>query len=310
MVAKTTEVNEESGAVEIPVTFDERVAARLDRMSPAEQRVVRFFQDNREEVLIASAATLASRAATSDATVVRATRALGFAGMGALRRSLAAELRSNLTPADRVVRTLGEIGDDLDAAFDMTLTIHARALDNLRRDITPEDFRAATGSIVGARRVLVFGIGPSSAMADYFVIQLARFGLDAAALTRTGLLFADDLQTLRPGDLVIILAYGRLYRELAVLLDETDRLGLATLLLTDTLAAALRDRVDLVLRVARGRADMLSMHTATLGLLETLLVGVATKRSRETITHLKSLNALRAKLAGAQMNLIGPERGQ
>ena len=60
--------------------------------------------------------------------------------------------------------------------------------------------------------------------------------------------------------------------------------------------------------MARGRADMLSMHTATLGLLEILLVGVATKRKHETIAHLESLNALRAKLAGQTMNLTAPDR--
>ena len=40
-------------------TFEERIAERFGQMSPAEQRVVRFFQGNREEVLIASAAALA-----------------------------------------------------------------------------------------------------------------------------------------------------------------------------------------------------------------------------------------------------------
>jgi DNA-binding MurR/RpiR family transcriptional regulator len=290
------------------VTFDERVAACLDRLSPAEQRVVRFFQENREEVLIASAAALASRAATSDATVVRATKALGFAGMEALRRSLAAELRTTLSPADRVARTVDEIGHDLDAAFDATLAVHIQALANLRRDISSGAFEKAVGTLIEARGIRVFGIGPSSAMADYFVAQLARFGLDAASLTRTGLLFADDLQTLRRGDAVVILAYGRLYRELAALLDEADRLGLTTLLVTDTLAATLRRRVDLVLRVARGRAEMLSMHTATLGLLEMLLVGVATQRTAETVAHLEALNRLRAKLTGEKMKLAAPGR--
>jgi len=64
-----------------PLTFDERVADRLAQMRPAEQRVVRFFQANREEVLIASAVALAAKVATSDATVVKATRALGFTGL-------------------------------------------------------------------------------------------------------------------------------------------------------------------------------------------------------------------------------------
>ncbi len=43
-------------------------------------------------------------------------------------------------------------------------------------------------------------------MANYFVTQLGRFGLDTTNLTRTGLLFADDLQKLRKDDLVIMLA--------------------------------------------------------------------------------------------------------
>ena len=127
--------------------------------------------------------------------------------------------------------------------------------------------------------------------------------MDACSLTNTGLLFADDLRRLREGDLVIMLAYGRVYAELAALLDDINRRGLKSLLVTDTLAATLRPRVDLVLSVARGHADMLSMHTATLGFIEALLVGVAAKRPGETLASLRALNEARAKLAGRPMNL-------
>jgi DNA-binding MurR/RpiR family transcriptional regulator len=284
-------------------TFEDRVAERFDQMSPAEQRVVRFFQGNREEVLIASAAALASKAETSDATVVRATKALGFSGLEDLRRTLAGELRSSLSPAERLTRTLGQVGRSLSTAFEMTLDLNLRSLESLRRSVTLEQFERAVDGIAGARRVVVFGIGPSSAIADYFVIQLGRFGLDVASLTNTGLLFADDLRKLRKGDLIIILAYGRIYAELAVLLDEIDRHGLRSFLITDTLAATLRRRVDLVLLVPRGHAEMLSMHTATLGFIEALLVGVATKRPDETVASLKELNEARAKLTGKPMTL-------
>jgi len=284
-------------------TFEERVTERFGQMSPAEQRVVRFFQGNREEVLIASAAALAAKAETSDATIVRATRALGFSGLDDLRRTLADELRSSLSPAERLTRTLGEVGGSLSAAFEVTLDIHLRSLESLRRAITPELFEKAVDGIAGAPRILVFGIGPSSAIAHYLVVQLGRFGLDAASLTNTGLLFADDLRKLRKGDLIIMLAYGRVYAELAALLDEVHRCGLRSFLLTDTLAATLRHRVDLVLPVARGHAEMLSMHTATLGFIEALLVGVATKRPGETLASLKELNEVRERLAGTPMNL-------
>jgi DNA-binding MurR/RpiR family transcriptional regulator len=284
-------------------TFEDRVADHLAAMSPAEQRVVRYFEAHREEVLIASAAVLAAKAETSDATVVRATRALGFSGLDDLRRTLADELRSSLSPAGRLTRTLGEVGDDLAVAFEVTLDIHLRSLDGLRRSITPKLFATAVQGIADARRIAVFGLGPSSAIANYLVIQLNRFGLDAISLTNTGLLFADDLQKLRDGDLVVILAYGRVYAELTVLLDEVVLRRLRSFLMTDTLGATLRRRVELVLTVARGRADMLSMHTATLGFIEALLVGVAAKRPDETIASLNALNEARERLAGNKANL-------
>jgi DNA-binding MurR/RpiR family transcriptional regulator len=284
-------------------TFEERVAECSERMSPAEKRVAHFFRENREEVLIASAAALAARAKTSDATIVRATKALGFSGLYELRRTLADELRRSLSPADRLTRTLGKVGNSLAAAFEKTLEIHLESLESLSRTITTKQFEKAVNNVVGAQRILVFGLGPSGAIANYLAIQLARFGLDTISLTNTGLLFADDLRKVRKGDLVVMLAYGRVCAELAALLDEIEKHGAGSLLLTDTLTAKLRRRVDLVLPVARGRADMLSMHTATLGLIEALLVGVATSRPKETLASLNELNDARRKLAGQAMHL-------
>jgi DNA-binding MurR/RpiR family transcriptional regulator len=272
-------------------------------MSPAEQRVAEFFRQNREEVLIASAAALAAEAKTSDATVVRTAKALGFSGLDELRRALAQELRASLSPAERLAHTLGAIGDSPAAALQLTLDVHQRSLDSLRRTMTPELFEAAVDGAVMARRVVVFGLGPSAAIANYLVTQLVRFGVDATSLTNTGLLFADDLRRLRDGDLVIILAYGRVYAELTALLDEIAGRALRSFLVTDTLAATLQHRVDLVLPVARGQAEMLSMHTATLGFIEALLVGVAAKRPEQTLASLKALNEARRKLTGQPMNL-------
>ena len=81
-------------------------------------------------------------------------------------------------------------------------------------------------------------------------------------------------------------------------LDEIGgRRGLRSFLVTDTLAGLLRHRVDLVLPVARERADMLSMHTTTLGFPQNFLVGIAAARPDETLASLKALNEKRETLA-------------
>jgi DNA-binding MurR/RpiR family transcriptional regulator len=284
-------------------SFDETVAVHLDQMSPSEQRVARVFLEAREEVLVASAASLALKAQTSDATVVRTVKSLGFSGLDELRQVLAAELKQSLTIASRLTETLRDVGDNLQAAFDRTLDIHRDAIEKLRRDVSAEMFSAAVETLTRAKRVAVFGIGPSSAISTYFTTQLGRFGIDTICLSHTGLLFADDLRKLRKGDVLIALAYTHVYRELAVLLNEADRHGLKKLLITDSLASKLRRRVDLILPVARGRADMLSMHTATLGLIEALLVGLAVKNSQGTVRSLEALNALREEVVGEAIDV-------
>lgn len=291
----------------VTASFDNRVDTFLDGLSPAEQRVARYFQQNREDVLIRSAAALARALETSDATVIRTARALGFSGLDELRQALADELRNSLSPADRLTRTLGEVGNSVTEAFELTLDIHARSIETLRQAISAETFLQAVEATLAARRVVVFGLGPSSAIANYLVIQLGRFGFSAQPLSNSGLLFADDLQKLREGDLIVMLAYGRVYAELAGLLDEIERLHLRSMLVTDSLASKLRHRVDLVLPVPRGRADMLSMHTATLAFIEALLLGIAAKRPDQTLASLRALNQAREKLAGKTANLPIPK---
>jgi len=285
------------------LTFDKRLNAKLAGLRPAERRVARFVQERPEEALIGSAAAIAESTNTSDATVIRTAKALGYASLDDLRRDVAARLRSDLSPAARMTRTLSELRGDAHHVLEATLAIHIAALEALRRDISPDRFDRVVASIVDAERMFVFGIGPSSAMANYFTLQLGRLGFEAAGLTHTGLLLADGIKQLRKGDLLAILAYGHLYAEVDALLERASKLQLPTILFTDSLEDELGPRVDIVLKVARGRTDMMSLHTATLGLIEALLVGVAARRPEKSLASLKDLDELRARLSSRQMRL-------
>jgi len=274
-----------------------------DRLTPAERRVARYFADHREEVLLASAAELARKSETSDATVVRTAKALGYDGLDALRRDLAEELRRDLSPAGGVARALQLVGGDPDTAFASTLDLHAESIASLKRSVSPAQFRSTVEHLLAADRIAIFGIGPSSAMAGYLAIQLGRFGLDSMILTDTGLLLADGLLRLRRGDLLLIMAYGRVYPELRAVFDRADELGLARILMTDTLGPEIGGRTDMVLDVPRGRVDTISLHTATLAFIEALLVGVATQRPEASLESLRDLNRLRAAVAGPDLAL-------
>jgi DNA-binding MurR/RpiR family transcriptional regulator len=280
-----------------------RIEAAWPTAGPAERKVLAYFRDYREEVLIASAADMAAKIATSDATVIRTVRAIGFPGLDPFRRAIADELRASQTPAARMQRTLTVVGQDIASSLRQTIDVHIAALEAVRADTRVEHFASVVDTLLAARRVVVFGIGPSGCLAEYFGLQVRRFGLDAIALTHTGLLFADDVKRLRAGDAVLMLAYSRVYDELAVLLERCEQLELPRVLVSDTLVEELRGRMTETLTVARGQSDMLSLHAATLGLLECILVGIAVRRPTGTLDSLTELNRLRSETTGRSMDL-------
>ena len=96
--------------------FEARLATRMEQLGPAELRVAQFLRDNRETVLVSSASALAASTQTSDATVIRTVRALGYEGMAEFRQEMVCELRDDLSLASRMARTIGEVEDQPPAA--------------------------------------------------------------------------------------------------------------------------------------------------------------------------------------------------
>ena len=286
-----------------PQPFAELVEARSLDLSRTEKRVARYFVGNLHQVLVQSAMELAQTIGTSDATIIRTVRGLGFDGLDGMRRAVADELNTGVSPASRLSRTIEETGGDLRKAFESTLETQLRALTALRESQNVEDYVGLVKLLSEAWDTVVFGIGPSASIAEYFCTQLRRLGLSARAMSQTGLLLADQLLVLKPGDLVVIMAYGRVYTEVEVLIRHAQTLGLQIVLLTDSLERDLGRRVSRVINIPRGRIDAFSLHTATLAFLENLVVGVATLMPQATIASLDQLNALRTELAGQAMKL-------
>lgn len=281
-------------------TFSDRISSYNAAVSLVEQRLLDWLARNRETALHASAAEIAAAAGTSDATVIRTARKLGYAGLAELRRALAEDLRRDLTLADRMTRELSQPGASPGL---QTSTQALRAALDVIEALEDAVVSEIVTSIVAARRIHVFGIGPSGFIAGYFAVQLQRLGFDARALSRTGLQFADDLVGIESEDTVIALAYNRPYPEVRALFDRATRLNLPTFLITSNGPRMPDPRARLVLRVPRGRTDGFGMHAGTLALLEGLLVALSAAEPDRTKASLEDLNSARATLSGAGMGL-------
>jgi DNA-binding MurR/RpiR family transcriptional regulator len=283
--------------------FGRRAAAAQSALSPAARRVIRFIDQNRVATLASSAAELASSIGTSDATVVRAVQALGFEGLGDLRQALVASLDQHATPADQMRRTLADVGEDADRAIELVLETQREALDALRSPAARQQITAAVSALHGAERIMVFGIGPSAALAQYVSVLLGRTGRTARPLDATGIALADQLLGLRSGDALLVLAYTRPYREVVAVFTEARRLGLPVILVTDSLDSKLGRFADVIVAARRGRAARVALHGATLVVLEAVVLGLAASNRTGAMATLERLNDLREAIAGKRADV-------
>jgi DNA-binding MurR/RpiR family transcriptional regulator len=277
-------------------TFDAQILAALEGLAPAEQRVARFFVDQKQAVLLSSAAQIAQLAGASDATVVRTARALGFESLSALRAALLSELTGTPSPGNRLERTLAETGDDAAGALRHVIGIHESVLDVLRRPEIAASFARAINILADATRRHVFGIGPSGAMADYASLQFNRIGLPTNALSASGVALADRLLWLGKGDAILMMAYAPLYREVEVVLDQAGRHDVPVILISDNLGPLVADKVAEIIPIPRGKADHLAMHGGTMVLIEAMIVGLAGRCRETAFDSLDQLSVLRGSI--------------
>jgi DNA-binding MurR/RpiR family transcriptional regulator len=284
--------------------FARRLSERHSGLTAATLRVLRFIDHNRVATLATSAAELAQRTHTSDATVIRAVQALGFSGLPELRQALSGSLQRGSTLADGMRRTLEEVGESAERAISLGLDTHRDGLELLRSAATRAKIAAAVSLVHPAERIVLFGIGPSAPLAHYMSVLLRRSGRRTGVLDRTGIGLADQLLDLRPTDALLLLAYGRAYREVVTVLDEAARLGIPVALITDTLEGKLAARAQVIVPVQRGLAERVALHGTTLICLEALVLGLAASAKDQAVATLERLNELRQSLSGTERDLL------
>jgi DNA-binding MurR/RpiR family transcriptional regulator len=274
--------------------FNALVQSVAGSLSPSAARVAHFVDRNRATALASSAAQLAAQLNVSDATVIRAVQALGFEGLPALKQALASSLNEQPGATRNMRRTLDQIGADTKQAVGAVLGAHIEALKELSTEQGQAAVQAAICALHPAARIAVFGVGPSAHIARYVVAQLVRIGRPSIALDATGWGLADQLMGLRQEDAVLVLAYGRPYREVQAVMSEARRMAITVVLVTDEAKGRLAEGADVVVLARRGRANQVAVHAATLAALEAVVLGLAAADGQQALAQLAQLDRLRA----------------
>ncbi|MTD53235.1 MurR/RpiR family transcriptional regulator [Amycolatopsis pithecellobii] len=282
----------------------ERVAALVVSLTPGEAVVAEFMAANPALVAVSSTAELGSLTSTSDATVVRTTKKLGYPSFRELRRSALAISGRHRDPSKVLDDQLEQIsGSDFGAK--KVLLDTALLLRQFEADLDTDSWTRAINAMTSAARVITYGIGPSGCPADYLSICLHRAGKPSTSIKATGFSLADSLLDMNESDVLVVFATLRQFREIDVVLEYAAKVGATTILVSETLGEALRERVDVVLATpptTTGTSDGVVMGMIV---ARALNLSVSAERQTDAVRSYERLNALRADIVGGKLDAEG-----
>ncbi|EST39529.1 RpiR family transcriptional regulator, partial [Streptomycetaceae bacterium MP113-05] len=268
-----------------PAALAAKVRTMAPSMTRSMQRVAEAVAHDPAGCSRLTVTGLAERTGTSEATVVRTSRLLGYPGYRDLRLALAglaAQQESGAAPsvtADIAVDDpIADVVTKLAHDEQQTLADTAAALDT-------GQVEAAVGALASARRVDVYGVGASSLVGQDLAQKLLRIGLVAHAHADPHLAVTNAVQ-LRAGDVALAITHsGRTVDVIEPLRVAFDH-GATTIALTGRPDGEVAQYADHVLTTSTARESELrpaamSSRTSQLLVIDILFIGVA-QRTYET----------------------------
>lgn len=271
--------------------YGERFRARAHQLTPRLLLVASYINDNREAVMEQTAMEIAALLKTSDATVVRAIQALGFAGLRDLKQTLEHWFGPTLSSSEKITTTVKALTSDVNSSIDFVLEGHQHTCEILSEPLNRYALAQAVALLGEARQVAIFGIGASGILAEYTARLFSRIGLPATALNRTGINLAEQLIELQRGDVLVMMAQKSAHREGQTTLREARRLGIPTILLTNAVDSRFSKEASVVIHVPRGNEKgKIPLHGTVMLCLEMIVLSVASTAPQRTIKSMKRIN--------------------
>ncbi|MBF9066942.1 MurR/RpiR family transcriptional regulator [Streptacidiphilus fuscans] len=272
------------------------IQSQVNEYPPSLRRVADAVLAEPRIVLDRTITELARTCRTSETSVVRFCRTIGFTGYAPLRIEMATELASetarfgpeagygsDITPTDSLADAVAKISTaEIVGIQETAASLDIALLDRIVQ------------RVAGARRVLAFGIAASNAGAHDLTQKLLRIDIDAVSFTDAHEALV-PAALLGPRGVAIGFSHGGRTRETVAFLRTARQSGAYTVAVTNAAATPLEAQADATLRTAvretRFRSGAMASRIAQLTVVDYLFVGAARYDHDRSVASLERTHA-------------------
>lgn len=147
------------------------------KLTKSDNKILSYMHQNYENIIFQTITDVSEASQTSDASVIRLCRKLGYKGFQEFKIKMARSA-TNIPP--ELIHEGLNPSDQGEQVLYKTFSSIKEALDSTYKVIDFGEFEKASSSICNARKIVVFGLGSSASVAADIAHKLLRIGLNAS----------------------------------------------------------------------------------------------------------------------------------
>lgn len=263
-----------------------KLQSAVKDMGAAERRVADFVLDNPKEVVNNTITEIADKSGTSEATVVRFCRRIGYKGFQGLKIAIAQEIVPPIQVMYEGINANDDIGNIRKKVFYSSI----EALQDTEKLVDNAELQRAVDAICSAKKFDLYGLGGSGCIAQDAAHKFMKIGIRSNVYcdTHMQMLSASHMGT---GDVVMGISHSGSTKDIVEALDLAKHLGACTICLTHYSKSPITLVSDINLyttaREMMFRSDGMTSRIAQLAIIDTLYVGVGLKMGQKALDNLK-----------------------
>ena len=248
--------------------------------SKGQRKIADYIEEHYDSAAFMTAAKLGDEVGVSESTVVRFATQIGYDGFPYLQKAMQEMIRNKLTSVQRIEVTSSRIGNSnvLDSVLNQDI-------DKIRRTIeetSHEDFNRAVDEICNAKRIYIFGVRSTGAIAGFLAYYFELIFDNVVLINTTSATSTyEHIFRITEDDVMIGISFPR-YSSMAIeAMDFARSRGAHAVAITDSMASPLVQSADSILIARSDMASIVDSLVAPLSLINALIVATVLKKKDE-----------------------------
>ncbi len=246
------------------------------------------MMENQDKMIYFSITDLAEQCKTSEATIIRVCRKLGYSGFQEMKINVAREL---VDPIERIHEEI-DIEDNSTELIEKIFSSNIKTITMTKSVLDPKEIEKACDSILKSNKIVVIGLGNAGAIALDAAHKFLRLGFNVSGYTDNHLQ-AIASSVIKEGDVMLGISHSGSSRDIVESMDLARKNKAITICITSYGKSPITFVSDIKLFTAstetKYRTFALSSRIAELSIIDTLYTYLALKKGNEAIANFEGV---------------------